>query len=99
MGLHKGVLAEIRHGVEVEVEGFSRQDRVAGERAVPGTEQGCNFLRSNARGILRQEALLRNDVEATEQAEAIIGNERHDVALALDRPELEREGGQQGLQG
>jgi hypothetical protein len=66
--------------------------------AVPGAEQGCDFLRGNARGILRQEALLRDDIEAREQAEAIVGNERHDVALALDRPELKGEGGQQGLQ-
>src|SRR5919109_2451587 len=49
MGLHEGMLAEIGYGVEVEVEGFARQDRFAGERSVPGAEQGCDFLRGNAR--------------------------------------------------
>src|SRR6516165_2109873 len=45
MGLHEGMLAEVGYGVEVEVEGFPRQDRFAGERSAPGAELGCDFLR------------------------------------------------------
>src|SRR5258707_3926235 len=47
--------------------------------------------------MLGQEALLRHGVEAAEEAESGVCDESHDMALALDRPQLEREGGAQGL--
>ena len=49
--------------------------------------------------MLGEEASLGDGVEAAEQGEAWIGDERHDVALALDRPELEGECGTQGMAG
>ena len=47
--------------------------------------------------MLGQEALLRHGVEAAEEAEAGICDEGHDMALALDRPQLEGDGGAQGV--
>ena len=35
MGLDEGMLAEIRHGVEIEVEIFTGEQRVSGEPCVP----------------------------------------------------------------
>ena len=49
--------------------------------------------------MLGEEALLRHGVEAAEQGEALVGDEGHDMALALDRPQLEGEGGAQGMLG
>ena len=53
---------------------------------------------SNALGI-SEEASLGHGVEAAEQGEAGIGDECHDVALALDGPQLEGESGAQGMAG
>ena len=36
---------------------------------------------ADARGIFGQVALLGNDVEAGEQREPLVGDQRHDVAL------------------
>src|SRR5258708_28644784 len=47
--------------------------------------------------MLGQKALLWHGAEAAEQAESGVCDEGHDMALALDRPELECEGGAQGV--
>ena len=55
--------------------------------------------RVDAGGVLGEVALFGNDVEAAKQRQPLIGNQRHDVALALDGPELEREAGAEGMGG
>src|SRR5207237_4800265 len=54
-------------------------------------QERLRAARVDARGVLRQVALLWRDIEAREQRESFVGHEGHDVALALDGPELERE--------
>ena len=80
------VLAEVGHGVEVEVEGLAGQKGLSGQLTVPQSEHAGDLLRGDTRGIFRQEALLGHRVEPAEQRQPFIGDERHDVALAFDRP-------------
>ena len=98
MGFDERMLAEVGHGVEVEIEGLTGEE-VSGEPRVPDSEQTRDLLRGDARGIFRQEALLRHGIEAAEQGEPLVGDERHDVALAFDRPQLERQRGAQRMPG
>ena len=84
MGFHERVLAEIGHGMEIEIERLPCQDALSGDLCVPSGQQARDLFGGDARGIFRQEALLGHDVEATEQGKALIGNERHNVALAFD---------------
>ena len=86
VGFDQRVLAEVGHGVEVEVEGLAGQEGLSGHLVVPKSEQAGDLLRGDARGIFRQEALLGHGVEPAEQREPFVGHERHDVALAFDRP-------------
>ena len=58
-----------------------------------------DLVRGDARGIFRQEALLGHGIEPAEQREPLVGDERHDVALAFDRPQLERQRGPQRMRG
>jgi hypothetical protein len=80
------MLAEIGHGVEIQIERLALYEGLAGQLTVPHVEQAGDLLRGDARGIFRQEALLGHGVEAAEQRQPFIGHQRHDVALALDRP-------------
>jgi hypothetical protein len=79
------MLAEIGHGMEVEIERLSSEELFSGELCVPEGEQARDLLRGDPRRVFRQEALLGHGVEAAEQRQALIGDERHDVALAFDR--------------
>ena len=71
VGFDERMLAEVGHGVEVEIEGLAGEEGFAGELRVPGGEQARDLLRGDARGVLRQEALLRHGVEAAEQGQAL----------------------------
>src|SRR5436190_926539 len=93
------MLAEVRHGVEVEVERPAGEERLSAELRVPAGEQAGDLLWGDPRGIFRQEALLRHGVEAAKQGKPLIGDERHDVALAFDRPQFERQRGAQRMCG
>jgi len=64
---------------------------------VPAAQQLHDLLPGDARGVLREKASLRHRVEAAEQRQPRIGDQGHDVALALDGPELEDQGGSQGV--
>ena len=84
------MLAVVGHGVEVEVEGAPGKSVVAGDRAACQAASSREVMRViDPRGIFRQVALLGDGIEAGEQGQALVGDQRHDVALALDRPELE----------
>jgi hypothetical protein len=91
MGLDQRVGAEVGHGMEVQVEGRAGQEGFPSQVGVPAGQQAGDFLRGDTRGIFRKKALFRHGIKATEQAEALIGHQGHDVALALDGPELERQ--------
>jgi hypothetical protein len=99
MGFDDRMLAEVGHGVEVEIERLAGKELLSGELRVPAGEEARDLLRGDARGIFRQEALLRHDIEAAEQGEPLVGDQRHDVALAFDRPQLERQRGAQRVCG
>ena len=70
---------------------------VPDELVLPGAEQAQGVAAFEAMGVLGEVALLRDRVEPGEEREARVGGEGHDVALALDGPELEREGREQRL--
>ena len=99
VGFDQRVGAEVGHGVEVQVEGRAGQEGFPGQVGVPAGQQAGDFLRGDARGIFRNKALFRHGVEATEQTEALIGDQGHDVAIALDGPELERQRSPQRVAG
>ena len=83
--------------MEIEIEGFADEELVLGYRAVPGRQQAGGSGVIHARGILAQITLLRNRVEPTEQRQAGVGYQRHHVALALDGPQLQGQGGAQRM--
>jgi len=87
------VLPIIGHRMEIEIERVSGEQPIFGDRAVPGREQAGGAGVVQARGILREVALLRNRVEPAKERQARVGHQRHHVALALNRPELQHERG------
>src|SRR5215470_804849 len=84
MRLNEGMLAAIGHGVEVEIDGLTLEDRLAGELGVPTGEQPRDLLRGDARGVFREEAPFRHGVETTKEPKSLVGNQGHNVALALN---------------
>jgi len=99
MALHLRVLAVVGHGVEVEIERRPGEELLRCRLAVPGREELGRLGVVDAGGVLCEVALLRDHVEPAEEPQAFVGDQGHDVALALDRPELERERGPQGMPG
>ena len=66
---------------------------------VPGGQKAGRFAVVDAGGILREVAFLGEGVQAGKQRQALIGHQGHDMALALDGPELERQASAQGMLG
>src|SRR6266852_1540541 len=93
------MLAEIGHRVEVEIERLAGEQVFSGELRVPHGEQPRHLLRGDARGVFRQEALLGHSVEPAEQCQPLVGDQRHHVALAFNRPELEGQRGAESMRG
>src|SRR6516165_8038769 len=87
------MVAEVRHGVKVEIEGLTREDRLSSEQSMPAGEQMLDFPRGDPGGIFGQKALFGHGVETAEQRQPLVSDQRHDVALALDRPQLESQRG------
>src|SRR6516165_11708367 len=83
----------VRHLVEVEIKGLTREDRLASKLSMPTGKQMCDFLRGDPGGIFGQKALFGHGVETAEQREPLVSDQRHHVALALDRPQLESQRG------
>ena len=94
MALNPRVFSVVGHRVEVEIEGVRGKELVFRDRAMPGREQARGAGVIQARGILAQVALFGDRVEPAKERQPRIGDQRHDMTLALDRPELERERGQ-----
>ena len=84
--LHLRIVAVVRHRMEVQVERARIEQHLFRDRPVPGPQQPHAALALHPRGVLAQVALLGHDVQAAEQRQARIGDEGHDVALALDGP-------------
>jgi len=95
--LHHRVRPIVRHGVEVEVERGPGEEIGPREVGVPGGQEPERPRVVQAVGVLGQEALLGADVEPREQTQPLVGHERHDIALALDRPELQGQPGAEGV--
>ena len=83
--------------MKVQVEGLPLEDPFARHLRMPGRKEPHRLPVIDLARVLRQEALLRHDVQAAEQAETPIGEKSHDVALAFDRPKLERQLGTKGV--
>jgi hypothetical protein len=62
MGLDQRMLAELRHGMKVEIERLAAQQVLAGHPGVPQRKQAQDVLRGDARGIFRQKALLGHSI-------------------------------------
>lgn len=65
--LHEGVLAEVRHGMEIEIKRVAGEQRFADEFVVPGGEQKRDFIGRDPRRVLGEEALLGHRIEAAEE--------------------------------
>src|SRR5437588_182796 len=90
------MLAEIGHGVEVQIERLADEEVLSGELAVPAVEQARDLLWGDARGIFRHEALLRHGVEAAEQGEPLVIEPTRQRGEAFLRENLAHRGGAQG---
>src|SRR5262245_10228248 len=66
---------------------------------MPTPQQFRHFCRRDPRGVFGEETPLGHGVEAAEQPQSFVGDQRHDVALALNRPKLQRECGAQRMLG
>ena len=64
-----------------------------------GRLQVDDLLVTHAGGVLGQEATLGDDVETSQQAQALVGHVRHDVTAVFDGPQLEGQHGAQGMAG
>src|SRR5262249_12800052 len=71
----------VGHAVKVEVDGFPLKDRLPGQCVVPSGQQFRDLLWSDARGVFGEEAPLGHGVEAAEEPQSLVGDERHDVLL------------------
>jgi hypothetical protein len=63
------MVAEVRHGVKVEIEGLTREDRLSNKQSVPAGKQMLDFPRGDPGGIFGQKALFGYGVEAAEERE------------------------------
>ena len=66
---------------------------------MPGGQEAGRLLRVDAGGILREVALLGEGIQTGKECQALIGNPRHDMALAFQGPEFEGQTGPQGVLG
>ena len=99
VGFDQRMLAEIGHGVKIEIDGLAGEEGSGCWFGMPFSQQVGDLLRCDPRGVLRQEAFFGNDVEAAEPRHARVGDECHDVALAFDGPQFERQCGTQRVAG
>ena len=83
--------------MKVEIERRAREEGVAGHRGVPRRQEVRRFPGIDARRILGEIALLGRDIDPGKERESLIGHQGHNVALALNRPELEGQTGAQGV--
>ena len=86
-------------GVEIQVERAGIEERLARQLRMPGAEQIERTPVLEARGVFGQVALFGHHVQAAEQCQALVGDQGHDVALALDGEQLERQAGAQSVFG
>jgi hypothetical protein len=85
--------------VKIEIEGATREEVLARDLGVPGGQQlGCLGAVDTVR-VFGKVAFLGNGIEATKQRQSFVGGKCHDVALALQRPELEGQASAQGVGG
>src|SRR6266508_195533 len=99
MALEYRVVAGVRDGVEIEVEGIAGKEVLPFHELMPGGEQTGILGGVDTRGILGKKALLWNGVESCEQGQAFVGHQGHDMAAAFDAPELECKASAQGVLG
>ena len=97
--LDNRVLSVIGHRMKVQVEGLSGKEFCAVDLIVPGGQKARRLAVLDAGGILREVAFLGEGVQAGKQRQALIGHQGHDMALTLDRPELEGQTSPQGVLG
>src|SRR6266478_1885064 len=99
MPLNERVLAIKRDRMKVQVEGFSGQQMGSLNQVVPGRQEPSRLAVIDAAGIFREVALFGKYVQACKQSQSLIGNQGHDVTLALDGPELESQAATQSMLG
>ena len=66
---------------------------------MPGRKQPHRLRVIDPAGVLREEALLREDVQAGKQPESVVGHQGHHMALPFDRPELQGQRSPHGMTG
>ena len=81
--------------MEIEVEGSPREQLGLGGARLPGGKHCFRHGVLHPGGVLGEIALLGGDIESGEQRQSLVGDQRHDMALALDGPQLERQAGAQ----
>ena len=74
--------------MEIKVEGLARKELIAGDLLMPrGKDLGGLSVIDPGR-VFRKVTLLRDGVKAGKEGQPFVSHQRHDVALALDGPEL-----------
>lgn len=88
VALDDRILSVARDGVEVEIERCPGQRIRARQQLVPSGRQANDPLVIDPGRVLGQVTLLGVDVQSGKEAQLLVGHQRHDVALALDRPDF-----------
>jgi hypothetical protein len=97
MPLHDRILVVVRHGVKIEVERLAWKEPMAIQLLLPTGEQPRGFGGVEARGVFLEMALLGDGVEPSEERQALVSEQSHDVAVALRGPELQSQASLQGM--
>src|SRR2546422_2726404 len=93
------MLAIVRDGMKIEIEGFTMPKIVEIHQLMPSGQHLSGFAVADARGIFRQVAFLWNRIESRKQGQALVSDQRHNMAATLDGPQLERQTTPQGVFG
>ena len=64
---------------------------------MPGAQELTGLGVMDAGGILRQVTLLGERIQSGKQGQAFVGNQRHHVTMALNRPQLQRQASPQSV--
>lgn len=83
--------------MKIEVEGRALEELLASDLGVPCGEEFRGLAVVDPVGVFGEVAFFGDDIEAAKQRQPLVGDEGHDVAFALQRPELERQAGAQSV--
>jgi hypothetical protein len=77
--------------MKIQIEGFSGQEFASLDAVVPSSQEPSRFAAIDSARVFRKIAFLGEGIQAGEQRQPFIGDQGHDVASSLNRPEFEHQ--------